>query len=124
MEKFDDFSVRVSFKRGKRASYLEGSKFEALIGGVSPRAWEWPGKLESREDKEMTVAVGIPPDAPIGEYDVEVKIVDFAIGGEQSVHGGKMVVLFNPWNKGVLDYPGVVFQDAGLSRFYRICVHR
>ena len=124
MEKLDDFSVRISFKRGKKASYLEGSKFEALIGGASPRAWEWSGKLESREDKEMTVAVAIPPDAPVGEYDVEVKIVDFAIGGEQVVQGGKMVVLFNPWNEGVLDYPGVVFQDVRLSRFYHTCVHR
>ena len=100
LEDLTRYSLTLTFTRGKKPSLLDGSQFEVHIGRSSPRDWEWSGKLEKNDEKEMLIAVEIPIDVPVGEYEVEVKTCDSEVNGEQVVQAGKVAILFNPWHEG------------------------
>nr|WVH01982.1 protein-glutamine gamma-glutamyltransferase K-like isoform X1 [Halisarca dujardinii] len=99
IDDLDQYTLSLTLGRGKAPNRLSSSLFEVCLEGNSPRDWEWSGKLDRSEGKELEIAVSIPVDAPIGEYTLSVKACSLENNGEQTVQGGNVAVLFNPWHK-------------------------
>ena len=95
-------ALNVEFRRGTAPSFQRGTRFECVVDRRAVREWEWRGIVEGTQGNTVDVAVIIPVNTPVGEYEVIAEAVDEASGKQDSLTADqKVVILFNPWDKGM-----------------------
>lgn len=94
-------ALNVEFRRGTTPNFKRGTRFECVIDRRAVREWEWRGSVERVQEKTVDSVVEIPVNTPVGEYEVIAEVVDER-NGKQEEYGvdTKVVILFNPFNKG------------------------
>ena len=96
-------ALNVEFRRGTTPDFKRGTRFECVMGRRAVREWEWQGSVEGVQGKTVDAVVEIPVNTPVGEYEVIAKVVDERNGKEEDYGvDTKVVILFNPFNKGEL----------------------
>ena len=94
-------ALNVEFRRGTAPSFQRGTRFECVVDRRAVREWEWRGIVEGTQGNTVDVAVIIPVNTPVGEYEVIAEAVDEASGQQDSLTADqKVAILFNPWDKG------------------------
>ena len=93
--------LNVEFRRGTTPDFQRGTHFECVVGRRAIREWEWWGSIEGTQGNTVDVVVNIPVNTPVGEYEVIAEAVDQRNGKQEDFGADeKVVILFNPFDKG------------------------
>ena len=94
-------TLNVEFRRGTAPSFQRGTRFECVVDRRAVREWEWWGSVEGTQGNTVDVVVNIPVNTPVGEYEVIAEVVDQRNGKQEDFGADKkVVILFNPFDKG------------------------
>ena len=94
-------ALNVEFRQGTTPDFQRGTRFECVVGRRAIREWEWWGSVVGTQGNTVDVVVNIPVNTPVGEYEVIAEAVDQRNGKQEDFGADeKVVILFNPFDKG------------------------